>query len=518
MNRNTIITAAALTLTAAGLLFAGPLNPPVGPVTSTYKTLTEVEPRIAINATNTPGDANSLFKITQPGSYYLTGNITGVAGKHGVEITASGVTLDLMGFDLSGIPAMGAFDGVSVAINSLTNITVRNGSVRGWGDEGVDFFAFAAANSAILDIRASGNAGNGILTGSGSTISGCTANDNTGNGIQTSFGCTITGCTVQNNSNGISTGSGCTISGCSANDNNVHGISTTLNCTITGCTVENNNSNGIFASSGCTITGCTANDNTGNGIFASSSCTISECTARSNSTRGIFIGTDCSIIGCTVAANSIAGIDAGAQCSILKTTVSGTSAGPGVTSIFEGLRIEGSSINNNSTFGVTVNTTSDLAELAVINCTIRGNGSAGISSEASTQVLDSVVASNGAGVILTGSGLIRGCTINSNTNSGIELTGNANVVANNTLSSNALTLATSAGVLVTGADNTIDGNRLFSNVQGGIKVNSGGNLVVRNYLARTGATITAVAGNAVAQIISPGAGFISTDPNANFTY
>ena len=53
----------------AALALAGPLNPPAGPVTSTYKTLTEVEPRIAINLTNTPGDANSVFKITQRGSY-----------------------------------------------------------------------------------------------------------------------------------------------------------------------------------------------------------------------------------------------------------------------------------------------------------------------------------------------------------------------------------------------------------------------------------------------------------------
>jgi len=122
--------AAAAVIAAAGVLIAGPLTPPAGPIAPTNKTLQEVEPRIAINATNTPGDADSLFKITQPGSYYLTGNITGVVGKHGIEIVDSGVTLDLMGFDLSGIPAMGAFDGVSVTNFSLTNITIRNGSVR----------------------------------------------------------------------------------------------------------------------------------------------------------------------------------------------------------------------------------------------------------------------------------------------------------------------------------------------------------------------------------------------------
>ena len=138
MNRSRLITAAALTLSAAGLLFAGPLDPPVGPITPTFKTLTEVEPRIAINATNTPGDLNNLFKITQRGSYYLTGNITGVAGKNGIEITASGVTLDLNGFELIGIPAMGPVDGVSMFNSGPLNVTVRNGSVRNWGDDGID--------------------------------------------------------------------------------------------------------------------------------------------------------------------------------------------------------------------------------------------------------------------------------------------------------------------------------------------------------------------------------------------
>ena len=55
------------------------------------------EPRIAINTASTPGDADSVFRITQPGSYYLTGNTSGVAAKHGIEIDASDVTLDLMG-------------------------------------------------------------------------------------------------------------------------------------------------------------------------------------------------------------------------------------------------------------------------------------------------------------------------------------------------------------------------------------------------------------------------------------
>src|SRR5437870_4522683 len=76
-------------------LHAGDLNPPPGPVTPTMKTLTEVEPRTAISAVNTPGDGDSLFKITQAGSYYLIGNAQGAAGKTGIEVTASHVTIDL---------------------------------------------------------------------------------------------------------------------------------------------------------------------------------------------------------------------------------------------------------------------------------------------------------------------------------------------------------------------------------------------------------------------------------------
>jgi len=294
MNRTRIITAAALTLVAAGwggLLFAGPINPPAGPVASTYKTLTEAEPRTAINLTTTPGDADSLFKITQRGSYYLTGNITGVAGRHGIEIVASGVTLDLMGFDLSGIPGMGAFDGVSATVNSLTDITIRNGSVRNWGDEGVDLGSNFADNSAVIDVRASGNIGNGITISTGCTITGCTAFGNIGNGISTSNGCTITGCAAPFNSGmGISIGGGCTITGCSAYLNNGSGIST---------------------GSGCTITGCSAYSNFGDGISANSTTTISNCTARINTLDGIRVFSDCLILANMCSANGNGGDGAG---------------------------------------------------------------------------------------------------------------------------------------------------------------------------------------------------------------
>ena len=65
----------------------GPLTPPGAP-TPTMKTLDQIEPRKEVNATNTPGDATNLFIISTGGSYYLGGNITGVSGKHGIQIAA----------------------------------------------------------------------------------------------------------------------------------------------------------------------------------------------------------------------------------------------------------------------------------------------------------------------------------------------------------------------------------------------------------------------------------------------
>jgi len=160
------------------LVGTGPLNPPAGAVTGTAKPLGEVEPRTAINAVNTPGDADSLYTITQPGSYYLTGNVTGESGKHGIKISANGVTVDLNGFEMSGVPGMGAFDGVTLSLPGAANVTVLNGSLRGWGDCGIELGS--ANNVLVRDVQTNGNAGTGILVFSGSTVTGCGARNNGG--------------------------------------------------------------------------------------------------------------------------------------------------------------------------------------------------------------------------------------------------------------------------------------------------------------------------------------------------
>ncbi len=323
------------TLAVAGALvaLAGPLDPPAGPVAPTGKTLAEVEPRIAINAANTPGDSDSLFKITQPGSYYLTGNIAGVAGKHGIEIAANSVTLDLNGFDVVGVP--GSLDGVTCTLTNANDLAVRNGTIRSWDQDGLDFFTSSAINGTLGLLRVSDNGIVGIRAGFGYTIAGCSAYAN--GRIQANVG--------------IETGESCAIIDCSAYLNTVGGIETFPGCALSNCSTTRNTGFGIGTSSGCTLTRCSSVSNNGIGISATSGCTISGCSVSFNGADGILVGSGCTIADSTVSSNTLDGIQCDAQCIIRGNTCaangSGFGDGAGIHATASDNRIEG----NNCTFG-----------------------------------------------------------------------------------------------------------------------------------------------------------------------
>jgi hypothetical protein len=122
MNKLVITRAMVFTIAFSAqrlVLAQGPLVPP-GPPGPTFKTLQQVEPRTPISSLPTP--------LSQPGSYYLTTNLVGVAGQHGITITGARVTLNLMGFELRGVP--GSLSGI--LMNPATSPHVRNGSIVDW--------------------------------------------------------------------------------------------------------------------------------------------------------------------------------------------------------------------------------------------------------------------------------------------------------------------------------------------------------------------------------------------------
>jgi len=306
----TLLICAAIFAAGVSPAGAGNLNPPVGPVAPTHKTLTEVEPRIAVNATTTPGDADSLYKITQPGSYYLTGNIQGVVGKHGVEIATSGVTLDLNGFELRG--TAGSLDGVSATVIGLTCVKVLNGSVRSWGEDGVDLGAIGVNNCRVEGVLASGNAGYGIVVGQSSIVSHCSASLNTASGFLAGDGCTLSDCSASSNANnGFIAKNGCALAGCSANNNAIHGITAINGCTVSNCAAYHNTTNGINATLGSAVVDCSSKGNTENGIECFRDCVIRGNTCDANGSSGDGAGIQVGDLGNRIEGNNCTGADRG---------------------------------------------------------------------------------------------------------------------------------------------------------------------------------------------------------------
>ena len=122
----------ALAALSGAVRGAGPLNPPAGAVTGTGRTLDEVYNKIpavgsADGRTPIPG-GNAPVTISSPGSYVLTGPITGT-GASGISIAADHVTLDLNGFSVSSAFTTGV--GVAIAYG-FKGITVRNGLISGF--------------------------------------------------------------------------------------------------------------------------------------------------------------------------------------------------------------------------------------------------------------------------------------------------------------------------------------------------------------------------------------------------
>jgi hypothetical protein len=211
------IACVAMAACSFGVARAGDLNPPGAPG-STMKTLDEVEPRIPVGPLTTPGNAVAVYRITQPGSYYLTGHVMGEAGKSGIEIESDNVTLDLCGFTLQGVA--GSVSGVNMT-EFQVSVTVQNGVVDGWGATGVNMSSDGGIVRNILarncmkwgvDLGGSytplienvtafecGGATNdfsGGIRGGEARIRNCTVRFATGTGIEASFG-SVTECTVR---------------------------------------------------------------------------------------------------------------------------------------------------------------------------------------------------------------------------------------------------------------------------------------------------------------------------------
>lgn len=203
----------------------------------------------------TPSDtAGYPATLDRSGSYRLTGNLSVPdANTTGIEIESDDVTVDLNGFAIIGSvvcsgepvtscsPSFGTGNGIYAY--SQSQITVRNGFVRGMGASGI---AISRSSTRIEGIHASHNAGTGISQyGIGSTITGNIATKNGSKGISVGYATVADNVALYNGSDGMFVSSG-----------SVHGN-----------TSMRNGGNGIVAKNGITVNGNAFESNDGYGLY-----------------------------------------------------------------------------------------------------------------------------------------------------------------------------------------------------------------------------------------------------------
>ena len=206
--------------------------------------------------------------IDAAGSYRLTSNLALVNnGQRGIEITASNVTIDLNGFEIGCDSCASAGGGAGVfAGASVTNITVRNGTIRSPGGPGV---GLDATEHRVENMQILGALTHGIDVGPRSRVIGNTIENSSSLGITCDSSCDIQN-NVVTNSGGVAIDS---ISGSRIRDN----------------VAVDNTGDGIECTSHCTITGNVSEDNGGAGIDAGTSSLVAHNVANTNAS-GIDLG------------------------------------------------------------------------------------------------------------------------------------------------------------------------------------------------------------------------------------
>lgn len=458
MKLQPIAIATFTVLAAATLLTAGPLDPPTGDIAPTYKTLNDIEPRIPLSLSTTPGDADSMFRIAARGSYYLAGNLNvSAANVSAIEIAASNVTIDLNGYSINSVNTAAV---IRVSTGTAIGITIRDGSIIG-GGYGIDLAPAgvgAGERGLIERINVSNSSAIGMRVGVGFMISDCHV-----------AGCTLDGMVVG-------------------------AQSTLLRVGAIG-----NFRSGIVAGAGVVITDCVSSFNSSMGfdLGAGPGATISRSLASTNMSDGFLAWTGSTIDACTAHDNSADGFD------VTGTTITGSTSFSNQT----GIRAVDSTLRGLSAYNNTYGIVCDVSN--VIECSANSNGTEGITCTSNSLVQSCVVARGRSGITVGSDCTVRGNSSNSHFGpgggftAGITVNGSGNLIENNACSDN------ERGIQVLAANNVLRRNMCANNTDNNWYIVASNNVAPIIIPNKNTALITGslYSGN-----------FGATDPESNISY
>ncbi len=242
------VTIIGILATRAG---AGPLDPPGTP----GPTLPQVEPRTPVQSL--PGSASAQYLISQPGSYFLTGNVTGVASKDAIDITTDDMTLDLNGFTILG--ASGSNYAISDGGPAHVRWTIHNGVIDSSWVRGIS--APNVSDSVFRDLIINGATNAALMAGSAIRASNITAQANAFNGLIFGADADISDCfadtSVSAQNAGVAVGDQSTVVRCSTTGPFNTGISLGPASRLTDCDVRFAQAYGVFAFAGVSVRSCT---------------------------------------------------------------------------------------------------------------------------------------------------------------------------------------------------------------------------------------------------------------------
>ena len=189
----TLVSLSTLNPQPSTVFAQGSLTPPGAPA-PTMKTLAQIEPRTPISS--------APFTISEPGSYYLTTNLT-VSGGDAITIATNNVTLDLNGFTIASTAASATGYGIfinSSLISSLRDLTILNGFIQGGvtvngngvysgSGFGYGIYGYPVQNARVSGVSVSGCLYSGIYLGNGDStvVESCTVRTGGNYGIVASI-------------------------------------------------------------------------------------------------------------------------------------------------------------------------------------------------------------------------------------------------------------------------------------------------------------------------------------------